>query len=542
MRILIILSLIFCLGLSLPASGQDDTAQTKVQTAIEKFKHRQEAYSALPAFSERLASSEAISVTLDGITLSYGAHVNRTHIDDVDDILPDADVVSFSYERIGDNSDITRPVLFAFNGGPGSTSVWLHMGAWGPQRIDTPGEPSAYRPPPYGLQPNQGFLIDVADLVFVDPVNTGLSALTEEGDATAFNGLRTDARAQCLFVRNWMKANDRIGAPIYLAGESYGTLRIAAMQAHPVCRQLGLRFDGLIFVSGLLDLRGRSISPQNTIMRFPTQAALSWYHGKIDKTEWNNSLDEYLDAARRFAVMRIGPAFLQSSYVDTDALSALREETAAFLGLELETSGSLVPSQSQYALPEKGHPALYDGRYMKLRTDKGHGMSPLPPISMDALGAAFTSGLRTHMFTVTGLDIGEAYTWRGDNMFNGNWDYRFINTGLFSSGTNMAERLPRQVRPTRKDTMTIIKLDTYALTSGRAHKDLRIMVASGLHDRATPFFGMQYPLEQARVKIDALHLYPGGHMMYLDEITGRQLAADVRSFITAGETSPATLP
>lgn len=523
----IVCSILF---LGLAAHAQLDIEQST--SIAERAKARSALFADMPAISERLSASEPQLALIDKQTWRYRAYINQTQIDDPDKQLPAANIVSFSYEALGVDNPAERPIMFAYNGGPGSTSVWLHMGAWGPKRVDTPGSPETYLAPPYALKDNQGFLIDVADLVFVDPVNTGLSAPIDTPETSAFNGVSADARSQCLFVRNWLKANNRLSSPIYVAGESYGSLRVAAMHTHPICRTLNLKFDGLILVSGLIDMEARRKSPYREIASFPTSAAIAWYHGLPDQTLWENNFSDYISAARAFATKRIGPDLLLGGYQSAEDKSKLESDLVEFLGIETDQNLPIAPQILRSQLPGLGRSCLYDARFMCNQDQQNSLGSPLPPLSIDALGDVFVEHLEQFVQGTQAFDIGETYTWRGNPALFQKWDY---NRGSQASPVSKLET-PRALAVREKmQHMAIqryVKLGAPDLADGlRPPYRTRIMVASGYHDIITPFFGMEFPLKRAGVTIDALHLYEGGHMMYLDEKTGHQLAADVRSFI-----------
>ncbi|MEO1188672.1 MAG: hypothetical protein AAFW60_06340, partial [Pseudomonadota bacterium] len=182
-----------------------------------------------------LAQSAPQTAVLASGEYTYRAFVKRTRIEDRLDAYPSADIVSFSYEAADTDADRKRPVIFMFNGGPGSSSIWLHMTGFGPEKTSADLMNAIDDDVPLSREPNAGFLIDVGDLVFVDAIGTGLSRVVDADEEGRVKDLRVDAHAMCRYVQNWLKHEDRVGAPVYVVGVSYSTLRAAGMASHPKC-------------------------------------------------------------------------------------------------------------------------------------------------------------------------------------------------------------------------------------------------------------------------------------------------------------------
>ena len=194
-----------------------------------------------------------------------------------------ADIFYVSYER-KNVSDLTkRPVMFCFNGGPGSSAVWLHIGMLGPKILNLPGDGSEAPKPPVRVQDNPESLLDACDLVFVDPVSTGYSRPDDEKKKSHFHGLDPDIESCGEFIRRWITEHDRWASPKYILGESYGGLRAAGLAQHVQSRH-GMSLNGVILLSAILDyatIKGSSGQDQIYSIYLPVYAAVAHHHGKL---------------------------------------------------------------------------------------------------------------------------------------------------------------------------------------------------------------------------------------------------------------------
>ena len=483
-----------------------------------------------------LAQSERQSAELAAGTFPYRAFVKQTRIEDRHDIYPPADVVSFTYEADGDAADPKRPVIFLFNGGPGSASIWLHMTGFGPAKPGADLLNAGDDEVPLSRDANPGFLIDIADLVFVDAIGTGLSRVAEDGDEAAFKDLRVDARAMCRFAQNWLKGEDRIGAPVYVVGVSYSTLRAAGMASHPTCGDFRANLRGLNFVSGLLDLRMRHRrDTMGRVSHYPSIAAAAWYRQRVDRSQWSNDFDAFLDEMETYAVSVLAPAIDAGHQMSPDQKRALIDELHTQLGLArprdsvVSISAAIRSAERKIGarLPACGYDARFNCRRL--------GSHPNLPLS--TFGAYVESELVDHIAALTGFEIDpDQYRVLRGNGFRANWDFRFNKSQESGMGTDMADILLRRIK--------VPKPPPRAMTTpfGRVpfleKAPTRIMVASGIYDFVTPYYAMELALLRAGLEPSQfeMHLYEGGHMMYLEKETGYQLAADIRSFIRGAET------
>jgi carboxypeptidase C (cathepsin A) len=246
-----------------------------------------------------------LSGVFGGQRVDYRATIADTILTG-DDGAQEAVIVTTSYVKRP--LDPSRPVFFLFNGGPGSGSVWLQMGAFGPKRVDIPGDARDDGAPPYPLLDNPDSLLDVADLVFIDPPGTGFSYLTEAADKGDYYGVTPDAKAVATVIRRWLNDNGRWNSPKFLGGESYGTTRTAAVVNQlegGTYNDVGL--NGLILISTVLDFALDETVPGNElpyISFLPSMAAAALYHGKAEAA----SKEAFIQEARDYA---IGPTPLR---------------------------------------------------------------------------------------------------------------------------------------------------------------------------------------------------------------------------------------
>ncbi|NQY13424.1 MAG: hypothetical protein HRT81_06145 [Henriciella sp.] len=467
----------------------------------------------LPLPHEVLAASDLQTASISDRSHGYRAYTKRTLIVDAFGVYPPAEIVSFSYEHRGALADPMRPVMFFFNGGPGSSSIWLHMTGFGPEKVSADLVNAEDGNVSLTQDPNEGFLIDVADLVFVDSVGTGLSRVIEGGNETAFKDLRVDARAMCRFVENWLKGEDRVGAPVYIVGVSYSSLRAAGMASHPNCRDFRDNLHGLILVSGLLDLRMRHpFDLDGPVSRYPTIAAVAWQRGLVDRSAWDDDLDQFLNAMETYADTVIATALAQEQRLEAAAIRAIMDELNTQLGLPSPSSdtnsiaGAIRHAQAR--VDGNRIACGYDARF-----DCGRGTGSHPDLPLTSFGRELEGRLIDQIESSMDYEIEpQDYNVIRGNRFRANWDYRFQKSFESGAGTDMSRILLRQIN---------------------LNDPTRIMVVSGIYDLVTPYYAVELALRRAGLPPEQcnLHLYEGGHMMYLEKETGYQLAADIRSFV-----------
>jgi carboxypeptidase C (cathepsin A) len=462
-------------------------------------------------------------LTLPGGSLAYTATVGATLMCN-DAGTPRASVWSFSYTRRSGSGKTAllaecRPVVFCFNGGPGSSSLYLHFGGFGPVRalVPRPEATPRTRGRPGGV-PNSDSLLDVADLVFVDPPGTGLARVLGHDSADSVLGVQADAELMAAFVRRWLSAQGRWASPVYLMGQSYGALRVAAV-ARELMGSVGagqLRaaaVDGLILIGQAVNL-GLMKSELRHAWLLPTMAALAWQHGQTSSAR--RSLALVLQEAQEFALQRLAPALLQGSRLDPVENLALAEQLAGLTGIPAQrwadASLRLEPAAFAEVLPlaAGGRISLYDGRYAR----------PLPvqepdPVADDAMlteaAVACHAALQAQLQGPLRCPVSDDYLAINFKV-NGTWDWRHREPGS----------------PTLTDF-------TPALTTSlNRHAGLRLFVASGAFDLVTPWGAAEHLVSRPGMPADRVQhrVYAAGHSPYLGDAPRAALAADLRAFLT----------
>lgn len=455
------------------------------------------------------------SGVFNGTRVDYTATAGETFLRD-DDGDPTASIFSISYVADDIDEPSSRPVTFLFNGGPGSASVWLHMGAFGPRRVAVPSDARDDAGPPYSIVDNPMALLDVTDLVFIDPVGTGYSHALGETENKEFYGIHEDARSVADFIRRWITENGRWNSPKYLGGESYGTTRTAAVVRELEGAFNDVALNGLLLVSTILDFSSRAEDPGNEmtyVLYLPTMAATAWYHGKVDGEP---DLDSFVRDAREFALNDYANALLKGQALSDDRRAEIRRRLAHFTGLSetfLENANLRVayPRFQKELLRDEGLVVgRLDSRYTGRDYDNA-GERPDSDPSFYGIDAAYTAAVNHYLTTELGVDLDRQY-----NVISGlgrdwNWETQSRGSPFY------------------------INLTPYVGRAMRENSGLRVLLMSGYYDFATPFFGAEYSLMRNGVVPERIvkRYYEAGHMMYVHEPSLETLLDDVRGFITA---------
>ena len=454
-----------------------------------------------------------LSGTFDGQRVAYRATVRETVLEN-DEGTPEAVIVTTSYVK--NPRDTSRPVFFIYNGGPGSGSVWLQMGAWGPKRVDIPSDARDDGAPPYPLLDNPDSLLDVADLVFIDPPGTGFSHLTQGTDPEKYYGLRQDARAVAEVIRRWINDNGRWNSPKYLGGESYGTTRTAMVVDElegGTFNDVGL--NGLILVSTILDFAAREPTPGNEmayIVTLPNMAAAAYYHGKVQAP----SVEAIAEEARQFAIGPFATALLKGQDLPDAERAAVRAELSRLTGLSetyLDQANLRVTSQRFYKelLRDRGLTiGRLDARYTGTDFDNA-GETPDNDPSFYGIDAGYTAAINEWLREGLGFETDREYQSIGSEPGR-NWDWSLGGGWQRNAYLNVAPFIGKAMRE---------------------NSQLRLFNAQGWYDFATPFFGAEYSLNRFGIPQDRVEFqyYDAGHMMYVRDEDRAKLSADIRAFI-----------
>ena len=466
----------------------------------------------LPALARSVVTRNAVRLA-DGSSLAYRATASTLVLRDEHD-APTANVFSTAYTT----GDRTRPITFCYNGGPGSASLWLHLGAFGPRRIVT-SNASFIPPAPYRLEDNASTLLDLTDLVFIDPVGTGYSTLAGKATTKDFWGVDEDLRAFSQFIRRWLAANDRSNSPKFLLGESYGTFRSAGLADR--LQQDGVAVNGVILLSTLLDYAddfSGGAGSDNLVDAFaiPSEAAVAWFHKKVP----DPAPDVATAAARARAFTRdiYLPAVLRATPLADDERRQLADQLHGVIGLDpaflLRADLRVGKERFESELLRSDGRVIgrYDGRYAGVALDH-NGSEPDFDPSFEAVAPAFTAVFAAYATTVL--------EWKSDQL------YRVLPSEVSDQWNFKRDGfLGRVLAPSVIDDLR---------EAMHTNPSLHVFSANGWYDLATPFYGTEYEL--ANVGLDpsvarriSFGYYPSGHMIYLNPDALRTLRADLTTF------------
>ena len=453
-------------------------------------------------------------VTINGERVRYSVTAGETFLVD-EEGNPSAAIFATTYIADGYSDPTTRPVAFVFNGGPGSASLWLHMGVFGPQRIALPNAQDDGAAP-FDIVENIHSILDVADLVFVDPVGTGWSRPLGEAEGSDFWGVNEDAESLAQFIRIWLSENRRWNSPKYLLGESYGTLRIGALLNELEGSYTDVAINGVALISTVVDFRYDDTSPGNDIGYvglMPGFAATAWYHEKVDRSAWNNDIEAFLDDARTFAIEEYMPALMYGTLIDPERQARVVGDLARFTGLSEDFLNranmrvSLWRFMRELRRDEGLSVGRLDSRFTGVEVD-GVGEGPETDPSFYGIDASYTASMLDYFTRSLGVDITEYYSTIG-GVRGWNWD-------AGRSGNN-----------------NYINVGPWISRAMRQNSDLEVLVAQGYYDLATPFFAAELMFNQPGFDQDRVTFtyYESGHMMYIHEPSLVTFSQDVRDLI-----------
>jgi carboxypeptidase C (cathepsin A) len=460
------------------------------------------------------------SIKIGGLTIPYKATAATILLKNEKD-EPTALIYYTAYTRSEVKDLSQRPVAFVYNGGPGSSSVWLHMGSFSPRRVSTVNA-DATPPAPYKLSENPHCLLDKTDLVFVDPVGTGFSRAVGKAQDKDFWGVDQDVKSLAQFVNTYVSRNGRWNSPKFLIGESYGTFRSAALSNYLQSHD-GLYFNGIVLISSVLNLGTISFNAGEDmpyIFYLPSYAATAWYH-KVLKDQPPN-LEPFLVLARKYAQTAYADALMQGSKLGETEKTAVAKGLARFTGLSEEY---LVKANLRVNLPQfmkelqrsRGlTTGRLDARFSGWSYDLLGEYAEYDPQDTSITGpftAAFNSYVRDE------LKFGQDKLYRtGSDEAGNNWDWKHRGAGEnfgFPGSPNVEGDL---------------------IQAMLTNPHLQVEVENGLYDLATPFYATEYTMEHLGLP-DKLQknirpqYYDAGHMMYLRDEDLAKLKANIASFI-----------
>ena len=461
---------------------------------------------------EEKQSTTKHSIRIGGVEVRYTATAGTLLLKE-EDGTPKAAVFFIAYTKDG-AEPATRPVTFTFNGGPGSSSVWLHLGAFGPKRVlmDEQGFPL---PPPYRMVDNEGSLLDRTDLVFIDPVSTGYSRAAPGEDAGQFHGVDEDLRSVGEFIRLWTTRNGRWPSPKLVAGESYGTTRAAGLSLL-LQETHGMYLNGIVLVSAVLSFQTLLFDLGNDlpfVLFLPTYTATAHYHKRLPADLQGRPLRDVLAEVEAWALKDYALALLQGNDLAEAERSAVAERLSRYTGLPpgLLLQANLRPTQELF-----GKELLRDRR-----------------ITVGRLDSRFTGVDRQAVGMDTEYDPSYAAI---QGPFTGAFN-DYVRRELRFESDLPYEILTRSIKGWKpRDDVGYLNVAEDLRRAMAINPTLRVFLASGYYDLATPYFAADYtidhlgwePTYEERV---TTAYYEAGHMMYIRKADLLQLKADLAAFL-----------
>jgi carboxypeptidase C (cathepsin A) len=452
-------------------------------------------------------------VHVAGKTLRYTATAGMMPLKNVDTGETEAHIFYIAYTLDGQSAE-RRPLTFSFNGGPGSASVWLHLGAIGPKRVRM--QPDGMMPaPPYQLVDNEFTWLDQTDLVFIDPVGTGYSRAVKRDQTKKFLGLKGDIESVGEFIRLYLGRAERWASPLFLVGESYGTTRAAGLSGYLV--EHGIAFNGIMLISSILNFETTDFAPGNElpyVLFLPSYASAAWFHHKLAPDL--QDLSQLHAEVEQWAANGYADALAQGDRLTRQERQDVIDHLARYTGLS-----KTYIDQSNLRVDEAHFTAelLRDQKKIIGRLDSrftGSGRSQVAERaefdpSMSAIRPPYTALFNQYVRTDLGYKSDLEYYILGGGFRFDEWDWGIQRGGFPDTAQALKDAFDK-------------------------NPFMKLFVGSGYYDFATPYFATQYtlnhmgldPSQHARI---SLGYYGAGHMMYIQDQSLGELKKDVSAFM-----------
>ncbi|MFQ5730147.1 MAG: S10 family peptidase, partial [Waddliaceae bacterium] len=456
------------------------------------------------------------ALMINGEAIRYKASAGTMLLKD-EKQKPKAAVFYIAYTKEGVEDVSNRPITFCFNGGPGSSAVWLHLGVLGPKRVDLTDD--GYSLPPYRVLNNEHSLLDVTDLVFIDPVSTGYSRAVSDEDPKKFHGVDGDIKSVAEFIRLYVTRNLRWGSPKFLAGESYGTTRAAGLAGH-LQDEHRMYLNGVMLVSSVLnyqtlwDDQGGNDLPY--LLFLPTFSSTAWYHKKLPPDLQEKSLKAVLAEVEDFAINEYSLALLKGEKLSERERLEMVRKLARYTGLSLEyiKRANLRIDIHRYCKEllreEERTVGRFDSRQKGIESDLcGEHIENDP--SLDAIMGGFTAAFNQYV--------------RGELKWEKDEPYKVLTREVWPWDFGTAKSTFLNVSETLRDAMT-------------RNPELKVFVGSGYYDLATPYFATDYTfnhlgLDSSLLGHVTMEYYDAGHMSYTHLPSLKKMKEDLSKFIKA---------
>jgi carboxypeptidase C (cathepsin A) len=502
--------LAIALVLSAPAYAAGQATAGDVPPKDSKADAPKEDKDTVKASVEEDAQPVQRSISLNGRVLAYTATPGHLTIrNDKGEPIASMFYVAYTVPSAGR----ARPVTFLFNGGPGSSTMWLHMGSFGPMKVDA-SNPETIPGPPFRYGPNPDTLLDISDLVFIDAPTTGLSRELGKAEPKDLFGVDNDIDAFTRTIQRYLTKYQRWNSPKFIIGESYGTTRAAGLSDSLL--NAGVQLNGITFMSTVLsfaDFQG----DQSMINFMPTYAADAWYHGKIPGKP---PLDAFLQQARDFASGPYATALQKGNMITPEEKQQVAQQMAQLTGLSADyivrSNLRVDPGRFRRELLRDRHQIIgrIDSRFLGTEPDQVGDSADYDPQG-SAITGGFVGALNDYLFRDLGYR--SPLTYRPNN-------YAQTQGGGWSFQHKSADGR-QQIADTSVDLADAM----------RQNPRMKVLSVNGVYDLATPFHGAEYefkhmalePQLQANIRYT---YYSAGHMMYIDPPSARKLKADLAAF------------
>lgn len=497
----------FVLAVLIPCSKAFPIQLTKEAPAAKLVEEKS------PDTAKETASVTKHRIVLQGKPVDYTATAG-TILLKTEEGEAKGSIFYIAYTKDGIKDPSQRPIMFCFNGGPGGAAVWVNLGAFGPKKSLLDDEGFPLLPPPGKLVDNEFCILDMTDLVFIDPISTGYSRAMPGEDPTQFYGFEKDVESVGEFIRLYVTRNERWLSPKFLAGESYATTRVSGLANHLQTRY-GMFLNGVILISVILNWQNTDWSIGNDmayIMFLPSYTAAACYHGKLS-AELSRDLRQTLDKAEDFAINDFALALLKGNKLDPNEKAEIIKKLSSFTGLSeefLERSNMRVTENRFYKelLRNQGKTVgRLDTRYTGVDRESA-GEAPEFDQSWSIVIGSYVALINDYI--------------RRDLGYENDLPYYYL-----------AGVQPWPLKPEGRGYLNTAEILRQAM---HINPQLKVLIASGYYDFATPYFDADYTvahmdLARELQKNITMTYYESGHMMYVRKTAHQKLRRDVEEFI-----------
>ncbi|MFN6963261.1 MAG: S10 family peptidase [Pyrinomonadaceae bacterium] len=454
------------------------------------------------------------SVRVGGRTLNYTTTTGFMPIKNAVSGETEARIFYMAYTLDGVSDPRTRPLMFSFNGGPGSASVWLHLGALGPRRVKMLDD-GLMPPPPYEMVDNDQTWLTETDMVFIDPVGTGYSRAAKPELASKFFGVNGDIESVGEFIRMYLGRSERWSSPMFLVGESYGTTRASGLSNWLFEHGVGL--NGIILVSTVMNFQTIRFADNNDmplVLILPSYATTAWYHKKLSPAMQAKTVAQIAQEARQFAANEYMPAMLRIDQLSAGERDALADKFASFTGLSRQFvlnnnfRVELGEFLKELLRDRRRSVGRLDSRFTGIDRDAANNNIDSDP-SMNAIRPPYTSVFNDYVRRELGYKSDVEYYILGGGITSP-WNYN-VNNGYADTSIPLKDAMAK-------------------------NPYMKVLLAQGYYDMATPFYAAEYTVSAMNLdpelrKNVSFEYYDSGHMMYIEKNSLAKLKRDAAAFI-----------